>query len=302
MLRCLIIDDSPEFLDAARRLLRLEGIDVVGVASTGPEALRLARELRPDVTLVDIVLGPEDGIALARRLVESDGGSAGKVILVHPCEDEFADLIQPSRPSVLQRASPRRASPPDRRGGNRNVVSSHGTAGVPLATLFPHRRSMTGSLSPRTRTARLRFRRVSLPTTTLCSRGPGYPVRRSGIEFVGQRDATDSRLVREHRPDLAVFDIRMPPQHHGLVPRADPRGMPDLDRFAVVARELRRLLSFSRAPRTASAEESVTVVADSSHLGRSSGAPGVDPALVKEARRRRATTLADLYRASASPA
>lgn len=97
MLRCLIIDDSPEFLDAARRLLRLEGIDVVAVASTGAEALRLARELRPDVTLVDIVLGPEDGIALAQRLAESDGGPAGKVILVSTHgEDEFADMIHAS--------------------------------------------------------------------------------------------------------------------------------------------------------------------------------------------------------------
>lgn len=97
MLRCLIIDDSPEFLDAARRLLRLEGVDVVGVASTGADALRLARDLRPDVTLVDIVLGPEDGIAVARRLAESDGRPGGKVILISTHgEDEFADMIHAS--------------------------------------------------------------------------------------------------------------------------------------------------------------------------------------------------------------
>ena len=97
MLRCLIIDDSPDFLDAARTLLRLEGIDVVGVGSSGEEALRLARELRPDVTLVDIVLGPEDGIAVARRLAESEGRPAGNVILISTHgEDEFADMIHAS--------------------------------------------------------------------------------------------------------------------------------------------------------------------------------------------------------------
>ena len=97
MLRCLIIDDSPDFLDAARRLLRLEGIDVVGVGSSGEEAIRLARELRPDVTLVDIVLGPEDGIAVARRLAETDGRPGGNVILISTHgEDEFADMISAS--------------------------------------------------------------------------------------------------------------------------------------------------------------------------------------------------------------
>ena len=96
-MRCLIVDDSPEFLDAARRLLHQEGIAVSGVASSGDEAIRLASELRPDVTLIDIDLGVEDGIALARRLAASDGQPAGKLILISThAEDEFADLIQDS--------------------------------------------------------------------------------------------------------------------------------------------------------------------------------------------------------------
>lgn len=96
-MRCLIIDDSPDFIDAARRLLHQEGISVAGVASSGDEAIRLARELRPDVTLIDINLGVEDGIALAHRLAASDGQPAGKLILISTHgEDEFADLIQES--------------------------------------------------------------------------------------------------------------------------------------------------------------------------------------------------------------
>jgi DNA-binding NarL/FixJ family response regulator len=96
-LRCLIIDDSPDFLAAASRLLQQEGLIVVGTASSGDEAVRLARELRPDVTLVDIELGAEDGIAVARRLAASDGQPAGKLILISTHEeDEFADLIQAS--------------------------------------------------------------------------------------------------------------------------------------------------------------------------------------------------------------
>jgi DNA-binding NarL/FixJ family response regulator len=96
-LRCLIVDDSPDFLDAARTFLQQGGITVAGVASTGDEAVRLARELRPDVTLIDIDLGIEDGIALAQRLSDTDGQPAGKLILISTHgEDEFADLIQGS--------------------------------------------------------------------------------------------------------------------------------------------------------------------------------------------------------------
>ena len=96
-LRCLIIDDSPEFLDAARKLLQQEGIAVPGVASSGDDAVRLARKLRPDVTLIDIDLGAEDGMAVARRLAEADGQPAGQLILISThAEDEFADLIQGS--------------------------------------------------------------------------------------------------------------------------------------------------------------------------------------------------------------
>ena len=56
-MRCLIVDDSADFIDAARGLLECEGIAVVGVASTSADALRRFDELRPDVTLVDINLG-----------------------------------------------------------------------------------------------------------------------------------------------------------------------------------------------------------------------------------------------------
>jgi DNA-binding NarL/FixJ family response regulator len=95
-LRCLIVDDSPEFLDAARGLLQREGVDVVGVASRGADAIRLADELQPDVTLVDIDLGGEDGLEVA-RLLARDGSRPGKVILISThAEDEFAELIEAS--------------------------------------------------------------------------------------------------------------------------------------------------------------------------------------------------------------
>jgi DNA-binding NarL/FixJ family response regulator len=96
-LRCLIVDDSPDFLAAAGRLLQREGVAVAGVASSADDAVRLALELRPDATLIDIDLGAEDGIAVARRLADLDGQPGGKLILISThAEDEFVDLIHGS--------------------------------------------------------------------------------------------------------------------------------------------------------------------------------------------------------------
>ena len=67
--RCVIVDDSPLFLESATDLLEREGLEVVGVASNSAEAIRLLEELRPDVTLVDIDLGDEDGRASCRERV-----------------------------------------------------------------------------------------------------------------------------------------------------------------------------------------------------------------------------------------
>src|SRR4029453_9405378 len=66
-LRVLIVDDSTHFLRAARTLLEREGVHVVAEASTSAEAIEHARSLRPDVTLIDIDLGDENGFDLASR-------------------------------------------------------------------------------------------------------------------------------------------------------------------------------------------------------------------------------------------
>jgi DNA-binding NarL/FixJ family response regulator len=97
MLRCLIVDDSPRFLDAARGLLEGQGVMVVGQASSSAEALRRAEELRPDVTLLDIDLGGESGLELARRLQDQAGPAAAPVILISThAEQDYAELIAAS--------------------------------------------------------------------------------------------------------------------------------------------------------------------------------------------------------------
>jgi DNA-binding NarL/FixJ family response regulator len=91
-LSCLIIDDSEKFLVSATRLLSLQGVSVVGRASTGDEALRLAAALRPDVTLVDVELGAEDGIEVARRLTSADL-SAMVILISLRDRNELTELL-----------------------------------------------------------------------------------------------------------------------------------------------------------------------------------------------------------------
>ena len=94
-LRCIIVDDSPAFLDAAANFLGRDGITVVGVASTSAEALSCVAELRPDVTIVDVDLGGESGFELAEQLV--GGTVASPVILISAqSEQDFADMIAAS--------------------------------------------------------------------------------------------------------------------------------------------------------------------------------------------------------------
>jgi len=96
-MRCVIVDDSSDFVDAARRLLEHDGIVVVGMASTSAEALRCFEELRPDVMLVDINLGRENGFELAQQLHRSELPTPPPVILISThAEQDFVDMIATS--------------------------------------------------------------------------------------------------------------------------------------------------------------------------------------------------------------
>jgi CheY-like chemotaxis protein len=96
-MRCLIVDDSMDFVNAARGLLEHDGITVVGAASTSAEALRCFEELRPDVTLVDVHLGRENGFELAEQLHRYGLSGQPPVIMISThAEQDFADLIATS--------------------------------------------------------------------------------------------------------------------------------------------------------------------------------------------------------------
>ena len=94
-LRCLIVDDNLRFLETARELLRRDGLDVVGVASNTADALARVAELQPDVVLVDVYLGEEDGLELARRLASGSENVRCPVILISTyAEADLGEAIE----------------------------------------------------------------------------------------------------------------------------------------------------------------------------------------------------------------
>lgn len=95
-LRCLIVDDSEEFLISARLLLELQGMDVVGVATNRHEAFELAERHAPDVALVDVELGDDDGVALTGELAERTPEMQCVLISAHDRTD-LSELVSGSR-------------------------------------------------------------------------------------------------------------------------------------------------------------------------------------------------------------
>lgn len=96
-LRCVIVDNNHDFLDAAARLLERQNIEVVGVAHSSSAGVQCVQDLRPDVTLVDIELDGESGFDLAEQLHRGGADAAPTVILISThAEEDFAELISTS--------------------------------------------------------------------------------------------------------------------------------------------------------------------------------------------------------------
>ena len=66
--RILLADDHALFRQGVRALLQLDGYDVVGEAGDGTELVRLARDLKPDVAVVDVSMPLLNGVDAAREL------------------------------------------------------------------------------------------------------------------------------------------------------------------------------------------------------------------------------------------
>lgn len=88
-IRVLIADDHRLFRQGLRHVCQAAGgIEVVGEAEDGREAVRLAQQLKPDVILMDIQMPEQDGVE-ATRLITADNPRARVIILTMYRQDQY---------------------------------------------------------------------------------------------------------------------------------------------------------------------------------------------------------------------
>jgi DNA-binding NarL/FixJ family response regulator len=147
--RLLLCDDHAVVRAGLRALLSsAEGIEVVGEAATGEEALAMAARLCPDVVLMDLQLdGGMDGVTATRRLTQD--GSSGPRVLVLTMFDTDADVtraVEAGATGYLLKAE----QPDELFTAIRDAASGRTALSAPVADrLLTRLRSPAPALSPR---------------------------------------------------------------------------------------------------------------------------------------------------------
>ncbi|MBX9587205.1 MAG: UvrY/SirA/GacA family response regulator transcription factor [Gammaproteobacteria bacterium] len=106
MIRTLIVDDHNLVRHGIQSMLNgVEGIKVVGEALNGEDAVKLAREVRPDVVLMDLKMPGIGGLEATRKLLRIDPDI--KVLVVTVCDDDIfpARLLQAGASGYLTKGA-----------------------------------------------------------------------------------------------------------------------------------------------------------------------------------------------------
>ncbi|MCH7892771.1 MAG: response regulator transcription factor [Gemmatimonadetes bacterium] len=105
-IRVLLADDHAMFRAGIKALLEADGrITVVGEASTGDEAVDRARELRPDVVVMDLSMPDSNGLEATRRIVALGLDTKVLVLTVHAEEEYLVPVVDAGASGYLTKTS-----------------------------------------------------------------------------------------------------------------------------------------------------------------------------------------------------
>ena len=109
-IRILIVDDHAVVRAGLRMLLEGDpDLEVVGEGETGEDALRLARECRPDVIIMDVTMPGMDGVEATRQIKAEQPEVAVLALTIHEGPDYFFQMLQAGASGYV----PKRAAPED---------------------------------------------------------------------------------------------------------------------------------------------------------------------------------------------
>ncbi len=221
-LRTMIVDDEPLAIERMQVLAaELEHLAVVGTASDGASALRLAEKLKPDLLLLDMTMPGMDGLQVAREVARMDwqGGAAPAVIFVTAHENfavEAFDLeaidyvLKPVAGERLERAIERAL---DRRGRVRT-----GTQSEWLTEFWvPHRSELLRieADSVHRIDAERDYVRLNVdPAPGQSGNGPSYLLLQTIAGLEAKLDP--ARFIRIHRSTVLRRDFIRGLRHEGL--------------------------------------------------------------------------------------
>jgi DNA-binding NarL/FixJ family response regulator len=105
-LRVVIADDHPHYRQGLARLLRKNGIDVVGEAPNGEAAIRAAKDTAADVVIMDLNMPGMSGAEATRRLLERAPKSRVIMLSVSARDEDVTDAIRGGASGYLVKESP----------------------------------------------------------------------------------------------------------------------------------------------------------------------------------------------------
>ncbi|MEV8305966.1 response regulator transcription factor [Streptomyces flavidovirens] len=132
-IRVMVVDDHPMWRDAVARDLAAAGFDVVATAGDGPQAVRRAQAVSPQVLVLDLNLPGMPGVQVCKELVGADPALR---VLVLSASGEHADVLEAVKSGatgyLLKSAGPDELIDAVRRTAAGDPVFTPGLAGLVL--------------------------------------------------------------------------------------------------------------------------------------------------------------------------